>query len=117
MTRDDPSLTDDEERGALRAWVDLPWEEHLLTPVPLARLRDPRDDAPDVDDPVPPGHVDSTTMAFARRTPWRDGDPCELCGEDETPEDPLGHFRRPGEFRGYVICHAQCGEDQELELA
>lgn len=43
MTCNDPSLTDDEERAALQTWVDLPWEEHLLTPVPLERLRAPLD--------------------------------------------------------------------------
>ena len=42
---------------------------------------------------------------------------CELCGEEETELDPLGHHRRPGEPGEYVLAHGQCGLDAGLEPA
>lgn len=41
---------------------------------------------------------------------------CDLCQEEPTADDPLGHFRgdEPGT---YALAHGQCGVDYELELA
>ncbi len=50
---------------------------------------------------------------------WREGDPCELCDEDETHDDPLAHFVREltdGNLT-YVVAHGQCGIDADLRLA
>lgn len=58
----------------------------------------------------PPGYRD------APRIPWSEGDPCSLCGEDETPDDPLGHFVGPDNST-YVMAHGQCGLDHGLRLA
>lgn len=49
---------------------------------------------------------------------WREGDPCELCGEPEYPDDVIAHFKLPAAYVGeYVMAHASCGEARELELA
>lgn len=42
---------------------------------------------------------------------------CDVCEELGTDDDPLGHFRHPLIFGTYVICHGQCGEDADLDLA
>lgn len=47
---------------------------------------------------------------------WAEGDGCELCGEDETDDDPIGHFRAT-ENGARVMAHGQCGEDAGLQLA
>ncbi len=44
-------------------------------------------------------------------------DTCQECGEEETPQDPLGHFQHPSTRGTYVMAHGQCGEDAGLELA
>lgn len=77
-----------------------------------------------------PDPADETT-AFTRRTvpsnraydetitttmPWSEGDPCSLCGEDETSEDPLGHYVA-ADGSTYVMAHGQCGLDAGLKLA
>ena len=49
-----------------------------------------------------------------RELPWVEGDPCELCGEDEDQLDPLGHFMNGDHM---IIAHGQCGLDAHLELA
>jgi hypothetical protein len=48
---------------------------------------------------------------------WQEGDPCELCGEPDSPDDTIAHFVhavRPGD---YVMAHGQCGLDDGLRLA
>jgi hypothetical protein len=52
---------------------------------------------------------------------WTEGDPCEVCGEDESPDDPLAHHYGPSTAADvpprYVMAHGQCGVDYGLELA
>lgn len=42
---------------------------------------------------------------------------CEFCQTKGSSADPVAHFKDPNEPGGYIMAHAQCGEDQELELA
>lgn len=48
---------------------------------------------------------------------WREGDSCEVCGEDETPDDPIAHFVHDANPEFYVMAHGQCGLDNGLRLA
>lgn len=46
-----------------------------------------------------------------------DNPECEFCQTRGTEKDPVAHFKDPKKFGDYIMAHAQCGEDQELELA
>lgn len=62
------------------------------------------------------GRAASTTMAFATRVPWQDGDPCELCHQLGTGDDPLVPLGRPGEPGAFCVGHELCGTEQALEV-
>ena len=47
---------------------------------------------------------------------WTEGDPCSLCSEPESPDDPIAHFVAP-DGSTYVMAHGQCGTDAGLRLA
>lgn len=58
-------------------------------------------------------------LARAGGAPWSDGDPCQLCDEEGTSDDPVGHLLSPvvNGQRAVIMAHGQCGLDHELELA
>jgi hypothetical protein len=79
-----------------------------------------------VPSPISPRERTTVNVALLRRelryvAHWREGDPCEVCGEDETPEDPLAHYLAPSTNQrkapGYVMAHGRCGLDYGLVLA
>lgn len=44
-------------------------------------------------------------------------DPCQVCHEPGTVDDPVGHFKNPAQVGAYVMAHGDCGEANGLELA
>jgi len=44
-------------------------------------------------------------------------DPCQVCHEPSTRDDPVAHFKNPAQFGAYVMAHGGCGESEELKLA
>lgn len=64
-----------------------------------------------------PAEVEAIQRELNVHPTWREGDPCQVCGEPETGDDPIAHFvddRNPGQ---YVMAHGQCGLDAGLRLA
>lgn len=47
---------------------------------------------------------------------WQDGDPCELCGEEEEFDDIIAMFWSDERHKA-VMCHGQCGVDEGLRIA
>jgi hypothetical protein len=48
---------------------------------------------------------------------WHEDDPCQVCDEEGTDDDPIAHHVAPGDPGYYVMAHGQCGLDAGLTLA
>lgn len=64
--------------------------------------------------------VEAIQRELNARPTWREGDPCQVCGEpgdDWGTIDPIAHFVDDANPSEYVMAHGQCGLDSGLRLA